>query len=62
MNIFQHIIAEIELIRFRYLQKKELRWYKEHHPEWDIIAIGVPVKLSENAMNLLRQKNRKAGK
>ena len=57
MKIFQRFIAEIELIRFDFLQKKEIRWWKKHHPDFDIVMVGVPIKLSETARKLLRERN-----
>ena len=59
MKIFQRFIAEIELIRFDFLRKKEIRWLKKHHPEIDLFAIGVPIKLSETARKLLRERHKK---
>jgi len=59
MKILQRLIAEIELIRFDFLRKKEIRWWKKHHPEIDLVAIGVPIKLSEPARNLLRERHKK---
>lgn len=59
MNIFERIWAEVELIRFAALAKKEWAWYRKNHPDWDMVAVGVPCDLSENAKKLLFEKTKK---
>lgn len=59
MNIFERICAEVELIRFRHLAKKEWAWWRKNHPGLDMVAVGVPCDLSENAKKLLFEKTKK---